>query len=180
MLLCPAVPMLFMGEEFACEHPFKFFVDFTDDPLRKAVVDGRKREYPQHDWSDGTLPIDDEAFLDSKIGATEDGNLEMRSWYQRLIALRKDWRDQGLLNDAKFSVINDVDAGVFAIRYGDRGVLATVAVQLSEMQSGPKRVRLAGSLGAELGDLILDSRPETTNMGDLQENHAKVFVCQRR
>jgi malto-oligosyltrehalose trehalohydrolase len=179
MLLCPAVPMLFMGEEFACEHPFKFFVDFTDDPLRRSVVDGRKREYPQHDWSAGTLPIDDEAFLDSKIGAAEDGNLEMRSWYQRLIALRKDWRDRRLLSDANLSVVNDIDAGLFSIRYRDRGVLATVAVQLSEMDSGPKQIRLAEWMEEELGELVLDSRPKATAPGDLQENHAKVFVRKR-
>ncbi len=179
MLLCPAVPMLFMGEEFACEHPFKFFVDFTDDPLRKSVVDGRKREYPQHDWSDGTLPIDDEAFLDSKIGDTEDGNLEMRSWYQRLIALRKDWRARSLISDPNLSVVNDIDAGVFSIRYANRSMVATVVVQLSAMESGPKRIRLADWMDEELGELVLDSRPEATPSSDLHENHAKVFVRKR-
>ena len=180
MLLCPAVPMLFMGEEFACEHPFKFFVDFTDDPLRKAVVDGRKREYPQHDWSAGTLPIDDEAFFDSKIGAAEDGNLEMRSWYQRLIALRKAWRDQCLISDTNLSIVNDIDAGIYSIRYRNRGVMATVAARLSEVESGPERtIRLGDWMEEDLGQLVLDSRPEVTASGDLQENHAKVFFRQR-
>ena len=62
LILSPAIPMLFMGEEFACEQPFQFFVDFADDHLREAVVEGRKREYPQHEWADGMLPIDPSAF----------------------------------------------------------------------------------------------------------------------
>ena len=68
-LLSPAIPMLFMGEEFCCESPFQFFVDFGDEHLRKAVVEGRKREYPQHDWSMSTLPTDAMAFHDSKVGS---------------------------------------------------------------------------------------------------------------
>ena len=30
LLLHPATPMLFMGEEFCCDNPFQFFVDFGD------------------------------------------------------------------------------------------------------------------------------------------------------
>lgn len=43
-LLAPAVPMLFMGEEFAAKSPFQFFCDFGDE-LREAVTQGRRREF---------------------------------------------------------------------------------------------------------------------------------------
>lgn len=87
MMLSPAIPMLFMGEEFACENPFAFFVDFADEELRTGVIQGRQREYPQHDWSSGVLPIDRAAMTGSKIG--EITNRTMWSWYQSLIELRR-------------------------------------------------------------------------------------------
>ncbi|MCA9133571.1 MAG: malto-oligosyltrehalose trehalohydrolase, partial [Planctomycetales bacterium] len=61
LLLYPAIPMLFMGEEFACDNPFHFFVDYGDANLRDAVERGRHAEYPQHDWSEGGSPLDPSA-----------------------------------------------------------------------------------------------------------------------
>ncbi len=43
-LLGPAVPMLFMGEEWGETRPFMFFCDFGGD-LAQAVRDGRRREF---------------------------------------------------------------------------------------------------------------------------------------
>lgn len=43
-LLAPAIPMLFMGEEWGSRTPFPFFCDFKGD-LAEAVRMGRRREY---------------------------------------------------------------------------------------------------------------------------------------
>ena len=43
-LLAPAIPMLFMGEEWGSKAPFPFFCDFNGD-LAEAVRKGRRREY---------------------------------------------------------------------------------------------------------------------------------------
>jgi maltooligosyltrehalose trehalohydrolase len=43
-LLAPAIPMLFMGEEWGSKAPFPFFCDFEGD-LAAAVRRGRKQEY---------------------------------------------------------------------------------------------------------------------------------------
>jgi maltooligosyltrehalose trehalohydrolase len=43
-LLAPAIPMLFMGEEWGSKAPFPFFCDFTGD-LAEAVRKGRRKEY---------------------------------------------------------------------------------------------------------------------------------------
>lgn len=43
-LLAPAVPMLFMGEEWGSKAPFPFFCDFEGD-LAEAVRQGRRREF---------------------------------------------------------------------------------------------------------------------------------------
>jgi maltooligosyltrehalose trehalohydrolase len=45
LLLAPFVPMLFMGEEWASRTPFLYFTDFSDDELRDAVRDGRRKEF---------------------------------------------------------------------------------------------------------------------------------------
>jgi len=44
VLLAPAVPMLFMGEEFAAGSPFQYFCDFTGE-LARAVTEGRRSEF---------------------------------------------------------------------------------------------------------------------------------------
>lgn len=181
LLLSPAIPMIFMGEEFACEHPFQFFIDFSDESMRQAVVEGRKREYPQHDWSGGTLPIDDNAFLQSKIGSPAKGCLSMRDWYRQLLRRRKDWRLQGLLRDDALSVYSDIDAGWYAMRYAWNSQVATVAVQLSAVGTNDASIRLDERfLGDPLGTMLLDSRPDTTATNELRANHAKVFLLEAK
>ena len=44
VLLAPASPMLFMGEEFAASSPFLYFCDF-DGELAQAVARGRREEF---------------------------------------------------------------------------------------------------------------------------------------
>jgi maltooligosyltrehalose trehalohydrolase len=44
LLLAPAIPMLFMGEEWGSKTPFPFFCDFKDG-LADAVRQGRRGEY---------------------------------------------------------------------------------------------------------------------------------------
>jgi maltooligosyltrehalose trehalohydrolase len=51
-ILCPQIPLIFMGEERASASPFLFFTDHNLN-LAKAVREGRRREFasfsPQHD-----------------------------------------------------------------------------------------------------------------------------------
>ncbi len=46
LLLCPSIPLLFMGEEWGSRQPFLYFCDFRDE-LGAAVRDGRRREFEQ-------------------------------------------------------------------------------------------------------------------------------------
>ena len=45
LLLTPAVPMLFMGEEWGSRTPFLFFTDHQSEELRTAVREGRRQEF---------------------------------------------------------------------------------------------------------------------------------------
>lgn len=45
-LLCPHIPLLFMGEEWGADTPFLFFTDF-DGELAEAVRHGRRQEFAE-------------------------------------------------------------------------------------------------------------------------------------
>ncbi|MBE0556970.1 MAG: malto-oligosyltrehalose trehalohydrolase, partial [Proteobacteria bacterium] len=54
-LLSPYIPLLFMGEEYAEERPFLYFVSHTDEALIEAVRKGRREEFAGFQW-DSNLP----------------------------------------------------------------------------------------------------------------------------
>ncbi len=148
LLLYPAIPMLFMGEEFASPHPFYFFVDYSDPSMRQAVELGRRSEYPQHDWSGGTSPLSPTSFQASKIGPADEGNAETLTWYRNLIALRKKWRQLGILTGDTLEVhwLTDQQTAVLQYRFGDteRFVVARLSSQV--MQHEPLHLQIRGEV----------------------------------
>ena len=56
MLVSPFVPILFMGEEFAEDRPFQYFVNHGDEDLVKAVQEGRKKEFEYFNHRRGEFP----------------------------------------------------------------------------------------------------------------------------
>ena len=189
LLLVPPIPMLFMGEEFACENPFHFFVDFGDEHLRQAVVEGRKREYPQHDWSQGHTPVDPLAFETSRIGPATAGDAGMRRWYRTLLGVRKQWRASGLLRDDRLSVRTDAKAGLYVLRYSSPDQTAVVAVRLSPASAAATAHELhveEDLLQDSFAEPFLPQRPANGGRGTepaperspanvLLPNHAKIF-----
>jgi maltooligosyltrehalose trehalohydrolase len=55
ILLSPFVPMLFMGQEYAENAPFLYFVSHSDPDLIEAVRQGRRREFEAFHWG-GEVP----------------------------------------------------------------------------------------------------------------------------
>ncbi|WDQ14674.1 HAD-IIB family hydrolase [Rhodopirellula sp. P2] len=133
-ILLPSIPMLFMGEEFASPNPFQFFVDFGDPRLQRAVVRGRKRDYPQHDWSDGVLPTDEAAMRSSVIGSVESGSETMRNWYKTLISIRKRFVETGLLSPDHFHVDVNREINLYSLSYQTPDEALQVMVRLSPLQ----------------------------------------------
>ncbi|MEK8023249.1 MAG: malto-oligosyltrehalose trehalohydrolase [Candidatus Hydrogenedentota bacterium] len=59
VLLSPALPLLFMGEEYGEIAPFEFFTDFGDVDLIRLVRKGRKREIESYGFDAGNAdPFD--------------------------------------------------------------------------------------------------------------------------
>lgn len=97
MLLCPQIPLLFMGEEWGCEQPFFYFTDYRD-ALACAVREGRRAEFSHFSqFSDPVSraaipdPNDPQTFLRSCPNAEHaDGTAiaTCRAWYRVLLSMR--------------------------------------------------------------------------------------------
>lgn len=95
VLLAPAVPLLFMGEEYGETAPFQYFVSHGDERLIEAVRAGRKEEFKAFGWKEGQMPDPqaEETFVGSKIDPELCRNGLHRTlfeFYRHLLRLRKD------------------------------------------------------------------------------------------
>jgi len=95
MLLAPAPPLLFMGEEWGAPEPFPFFCDFHGD-LADAVREGRKREFAEAYARSGAA-VPDPLSEDTVRLATLDWSKreaephrERLTLVQRLLKIRRD------------------------------------------------------------------------------------------
>ena len=93
LLLSPFVPMVFMGEEYAEDHPFQYFVSHGDPDLVKAVQEGRRREFQSFSWQ-GEVPDpqSEETFKRSTVqweDRLEGHHQILWTLYQTLISLRR-------------------------------------------------------------------------------------------
>lgn len=99
LLLAPCPPLLFMGEEFACPSPFRYFCDFGPE-LAEAVTEGRRNEFahferfadPEHRQRIPD-PSNPSTFFSSKLDWAALDKRDHREWhafYRSLLALRHD------------------------------------------------------------------------------------------
>jgi malto-oligosyltrehalose trehalohydrolase len=142
MLLYPAIPMLFMGEEFASCDPFYFFVDYSEPQMRSAVELGRRLEYPQHDWSGGASPVTSLAFEHSKLSPMTSGNPATLAWYQQAINLRKRWQARGLLDAKHLRSAWDEQNHCALLQYESGDIQQFVAVRLHPQAADPPPLTL--------------------------------------
>ncbi len=155
LLLCPQIPLFFMGDEYGSASPFLFFTDHNPD-LAKAVREGRRREFaafPQ--FSDprilSQLP-DPNAFETFERSKPSPSTVQRERLYSRLLALRRE-EIVPRLRGARALDANAVGtAAVIAHwRMGD-GTLLTIAANLgqdaAEMSVPQGRVLFASSAAA--------------------------------
>jgi maltooligosyltrehalose trehalohydrolase len=97
LLLAPATPMLFMGQEWAADTPFLFFTDHHEE-LGRLVTEGRRREFQSFEvFADPDSrnripdPQDPRTFKRSRLNWAEleqPAHATVRELYRRLLALR--------------------------------------------------------------------------------------------
>jgi len=125
VLLSPYIPMLFMGEEYAENSPFLYFVSHSDTDLIAAVRKGRKEEFQAFGWKeDSPDPQGMETFLKSKIhwDKREKGHHKiMLEFYQALLNSRKQVPALGNLNKDQMEVWgDDSQQTLYVHRWSDR------------------------------------------------------------
>jgi malto-oligosyltrehalose trehalohydrolase len=125
LLLAPAPPLLFMGEEFGAATPFLFFCDFKGG-LAAAVTQGRRNEFARFEkFSSPEMrdripdPNAEPTFLESKLDwqcLTEESHDGWLQLYRELLAIRQ--REiVPLLNEIASPrvVLCDEDSRIFSI-----------------------------------------------------------------
>jgi maltooligosyltrehalose trehalohydrolase len=134
-LLAPAIPMLFMGEEWGSKKPFPFFCDFKGG-LAEAVRQGRRREY---EWAYAKYgdevpdPLGESTFRSAVLdwdACTDDA--ERLTLVRNLLAVRKREIMPRLAN-AAFGGAQAADNGLLTAnwRMGD-GTSLTLRANLSD------------------------------------------------
>ncbi|PZQ17058.1 MAG: malto-oligosyltrehalose trehalohydrolase [Ancylobacter novellus] len=133
MLLCPQVPMIFMGEEVASETPFLFFTDFQDE-LAVAVREGRRKEFAKFAAFAGEEIPDPNAlktFGDSIPQPHPTRAKERSALFRRLLALRAaEISSREALPDAEAEAIGP--KAVKASWLFDDGARLTLAINLAD------------------------------------------------
>jgi maltooligosyltrehalose trehalohydrolase len=89
----PALPLLFMGEEYGETAPFQFFTSFLDRDLAEAVRRGRLAEFTRFAWQ-GSVPDpgDPATFVRSRLNhalSSAPRHRELREYYRAWLALRR-------------------------------------------------------------------------------------------
>lgn len=131
-LLSPGIPLLFMGEEYAESAPFLFFTDFSDEGLRRAVDEGRRREHATKDWSGALDASDPRAFEVSKLRDFDRGDEGMRAWYTELLRFRRRGVADGWLRRQQLTVQAHPEHREFHLQYSQDGAtVVTLSVWLS-------------------------------------------------
>jgi maltooligosyltrehalose trehalohydrolase len=180
-LLCPQVPLLFMGEEWGSRRPFRYFTDFHDE-LGAAVRDGRRNEFAAFPaFADPAQracipdPNDEATFRDSCPDFDGD-DVESRRWralYAELLRLRRERIVPGL-------------AGCRSESVEACGTAALVACW--RLGSGEQLV-IAANFGADAagasacsGELLFESSTgagKTARLGRLVARSCAVFMVPR-
>jgi maltooligosyltrehalose trehalohydrolase len=142
VILAPAVPLLFMGEEHSDPAPFLYFTEFADPDLARAVSQGRASDYG------GCIdPQSEEAFLRSQVDLSlgdRGRHGAVRRFYRALLALRRK-RPSLARPDRRRTEAHLDEGGLVLRRYSDREE-STLFVAL-----GPRPVHLTGR-AARSGD----------------------------
>jgi malto-oligosyltrehalose trehalohydrolase len=98
LLMAPAPPLLFMGEEWGCHQPFLFFCDFPGE-LGEAVRNGRREEFARFAaFADPKAraripdPLSEQTFKRSVLRWRDARGTQGRAWlahYRKLLELRR-------------------------------------------------------------------------------------------
>ncbi|HSE93785.1 MAG TPA: malto-oligosyltrehalose trehalohydrolase [Methylomirabilota bacterium] len=93
LMVAPALPLLFMGEEYGETAPFQFFTSFLDPGLAAAVRRGRAAEFSRFGWTGAISdPQAPDTYVRSRLNHALAGaprHRALREFYRAWLALRR-------------------------------------------------------------------------------------------
>jgi maltooligosyltrehalose trehalohydrolase len=108
--------MLFMGEEYAEDNPFLYFVSHTDKTLIQAVQEGRKEDFAKFQFEgEAPNPQDEKTFNASKLQwqkRKKGKHLVILNWHKELIRLRR-----------QYGALHNYNKDCIQVRITDGGIL---------------------------------------------------------
>jgi maltooligosyltrehalose trehalohydrolase len=189
-ILSPAIPLLFMGEEYGETAPFQYFVNHTDPDLIEAVRRGRAQEFAAFRWmGDPPDPQAEETFQRSKLDfrlCLEGDNKILLEFYRALLKVRarvirlSNWQSVECYETAKVLLIQVGGAmpeAVMVFHFGQKSALHTLPWPLgrwdkrldsAEKQWGGPGSRVPAVVSMR-GEIALELPPESFALFELQE-----------
>ena len=120
LFVAPALPLLFMGEEYGETAPFQYFTSFIDRELTEAVRRGRAAEFARFAWA---RPIPDpdapSTFVASRLNHSLAGaprHRELLHYYRRWLELRRSHAALGAEDKDRTRVTLDPAGEVLTVR----------------------------------------------------------------
>ncbi len=140
-LLSPFTPMIFMGEEWGAETPWRFFTSHPERELAERVRAGRLEEFSQMEWvtSDVPDPQDPRTFEASRLDWSElekPSHAELLDFTRRLITIRRSYPD---FTDPRFEegrALSNDEAGWLLLERGDMVMVVNFGDHPTEVNVG--------------------------------------------
>ena len=156
IMLAPYVPLLFMGEEYADESPFFYFVSHSDPGLIKAVQEGRAEEFKDFGFDQAPPDPQDEKTFEACVLDWEKRNKGhnhlLLQWHAELIRLRQTLPPLKNFDKQDLQVEQLGEEGLVLLRHSTGGV----AVCLFNLSAG--EVVYTAPPGLKKGRKVLDSK----------------------
>ena len=122
LFVSPAVPLLFMGEEYGETARFQYFTSFLDKNLAEAVRRGRADELARFGWhATGSDPSAPNTFVSSRLNHPLAGaprHRGLREYYRRWLTLRRTHPALGAAGKELTRVSQDAEGAVLTVIRG--------------------------------------------------------------
>ncbi|MGH7390803.1 MAG: malto-oligosyltrehalose trehalohydrolase [Candidatus Rokuibacteriota bacterium] len=141
LMVAPALPLIFMGEEYGETAPFQFFTSYLDPELAAAVRRGRAAEFSRFEWK-GAIPDPQapDTYVRSRLNHALAGaprHRALREFYRAWLALRRQHPALGPGGKARARAALDETGSVLVV---DRAGPAGEAVQCVANLTGKPQV----------------------------------------
>jgi len=173
LFVSPALPLLFMGEEYGETAPFQYFTSFIDRELSQAVRRGRAAEFSRFAW---TRPIPDPdapaTFVASRLNhalASAPRHRELYHYYRHWLELRRTHPALGAANKERTRASLDAAGNVLTVtRSAPTGESIVLTANLTpEPRPAPARPR-ARRLLLDSADPRFGGTPPPTPLAGFQ------------